>query len=151
VKQVVLDEVDHRILTILVQDGRASYSKIGEDVGLSPHGAANRVRRLVDAGVITGFRAEVNLGAVGRAIDAIVDVRLLPGTTSKEFEQRVAGLNAIQELVFVTGRFDYHVRAACRDTDHLNETVRALRGGVVPAQTETRIVMGATSYARPIE
>jgi Lrp/AsnC family transcriptional regulator, leucine-responsive regulatory protein len=126
------------------------YSSLGAEVGLTPHGAANRVRRLVEADVITGFSAQVNLGTVGRAIDAIVDVRLLAGTTPEEFESTVAQLHAIRELAFVTGRYDYYLRVACRDTDDLNGTVRALREKNVAAHTETRIVLGSTVYDRAI-
>ena len=149
-KPVVLDDVDRQILNRLVRNGRASYSSLGAEVGLTPHGAANRVRRLVEADVITGFSAQVNLGTVGRTVDAIVDVRLLAGTTPEEFESRVAQLHAIRELAFVTGRYDYPLRLACRDTDDLNGTVRTLREKNVAAHTETRIVLGSTTYDRAI-
>lgn len=105
---------------------------------------------MVETGVITGFRADVNLGSLGNAIDAIIDVRLLPGITPAEFEARAARLHAIRELVFMTGRFDYQLRAACHNTDHLNEAVRALRGPAIGAHTETRIVLGSTTYDRTI-
>ena len=105
---------------------------------------------LLAVALVVGFSADVNLGTVGRAIDAVVDVRLLPGTTPEEFEARVSKLDAVRELAFVTGRFDYHLRVACRDTHDLNETVRSLRGNSVAAHTETRIVLGSTTFARTI-
>ena len=63
-----LDETDFRILNALVANGRASFASLGADVGLSPHGAADRVRRLQRAGIITGFTATVALENVGRAL-----------------------------------------------------------------------------------
>ena len=149
-KRVVLDDVDRQIVNRLAQNARASYSSLGAEVGLTPHGAANRVRRLIEAEVITGFSAEVNLETVGRALDAVVDVRLLPGTTLEEFEARASKLDAVRELACVTGRFDYHLRVACRDPHDLNETVRALRGQSVAVHTETRIVLGSTTFPRSI-
>jgi Lrp/AsnC family leucine-responsive transcriptional regulator len=145
-----LDETDIRIVNVLVRNGRASFASIGEHVGLSPHGAADRVRRLQSAGVITGFSATVELGHVGRGLDAFIDVRLLPQTSPEQFERYVRDLPAARELAFVTGRFDYHVRVACRNADDLDATVRAIRREAGAALTETRIVLRASTITQPI-
>jgi Lrp/AsnC family leucine-responsive transcriptional regulator len=144
VEITTLDELDFRIISALVQDGRTSFAQLGAAVGLSPHGAADRVRRLRQAGVITGFTATVAMENVGRSLDAFIDVRLLPSTAPEAFEQFVRSLPAVREVAFVTGRFDYHVRVACRNADDLDHTVRQIKrdGGAV--QTETRIVLRAT-------
>jgi Lrp/AsnC family leucine-responsive transcriptional regulator len=60
-------------------------------------------------------------------------------------------LSAVQEVAFVTGRFDYHVRAACRDADDLDATVRAIRTEGGAAHTETRIVLRATAFPTRLE
>jgi Lrp/AsnC family transcriptional regulator, leucine-responsive regulatory protein len=151
VENTGLDPIDFQILEALVANGRTSFSNLGEAVGLSPHGAADRVRRLERAGVITGYTATVSLESVGRGLDAFIDVRLLPATAPERFEAFVGSLPAVRELAFVTGRFDYHVRVACRNADDLDQTVRAIRkdGGV--AQTETRIVLrAATTHAQAL-
>jgi Lrp/AsnC family leucine-responsive transcriptional regulator len=150
VKKVALDETDFRIINHLARNGRASYASLGEQVGLSPHGAADRVRRLREAGVITGFTITVALETVGRGLDAVVDVRLGADTTPGEFEARAAELRAVRELAFVTGRFDYQLRVACADADDLDRTVRALRQSAGAAQTETRIVLRSTAYPHAV-
>jgi Lrp/AsnC family leucine-responsive transcriptional regulator len=146
VKTIALDETDYRILDELVRNGRASYASIGQEVGLSPHGAADRVRRLCKAGVITGFTASVDLETVGRALDAIIDVRLEPAMTPRAFEERVVRLRAVREIAFVTGRFDYQLRVACLDADDLDNVVRELRQSAGAALTETRIVLRSSSH-----
>ncbi len=140
-KSVVLDETDHRIIRILLRNGRAPFASIGAEVGLSPHGAADRVRRLQRAGVITGFGATVDLQQLGRSLEALIDVRLMPSTDSAQFERLASGLDAVREVLFLTGRWDYQVSVACTDADDLDRTVRALRQQGGAAQTETRIVM----------
>lgn len=137
----VLDRTDFRIINVLVRDGRASFSSLGHTVGLSPHGAADRVRRLERSGVIKGYAALLDLPKIGRSLDAYVDVRLLPKTVPEEFERFCASLPAVQELAFVTGRFDYYVRVACQDADDLDRTVRAIRRQGGAAVTETRIAL----------
>src|SRR5688572_13506612 len=85
VKSVALDETDHRIIKLLLRNGRAPFASIGAEVGLSPHGAADRVRRLQRAGVITGFSATVDSQTLGRSLEALIDVRLMPATDSGHF------------------------------------------------------------------
>lgn len=148
-KSIALDDADREILTELVRNGRASYTRLGELAGLSPHAVAPRVRRLVDAGIISGFTATVDYGAVGRGLDALVDIRLLSTTSPEEFEEAVASLPSALELSFLTGRFDYMLRAACRDADDLDHTVRALRRAGA-AVTETRIMLRTKTYRQPV-
>ena len=142
-----LDVTDFRIINLLVQNGRISFADLGKAVGLSPHGAADRVRRLERVDVITRFTATIGLASVGRGLDAFIDVRLLPTTSSETFEAFALGLSAVQEIAFVTGRFDYHVRVACHGPDDLDQTVRAIRREGGAAQTETRIVMRSAEGA----
>ena len=54
-----MDEIDTQILSLLRTNGRASFASIGAQVGLSPHGTADRVRKLEREGVITGYAAKV--------------------------------------------------------------------------------------------
>jgi Lrp/AsnC family transcriptional regulator, leucine-responsive regulatory protein len=141
-----LDATDRVILSELIRNGRASFKELGELAGLSPHAVAPRVRRLQEGGVITGFTATIDSGQVGRGLDALVDVRLVPTVKPEAFEAAVAELPAARELSFLTGRFDYQLRAACVDADDLDHTVRALRRAGA-AVTETRIVMRTQAFA----
>lgn len=142
-----MDSIDEQIISLLRANGRASFASIGQEVGLSPHGTADRVRRLERRGAILGYTVRVDPGRFGRSLDAFVDVRLLPSTDPDRFERFVRDLPAFRELAFVTGRFDYQLRVACRDADELDQTVRALRQQAGAATTETRIVMRSAAAA----
>ncbi len=144
-----MDEIDRVILNELIRNGRASFRELGELAGLSPHAVTPRVRRLVEAGVIERFTAVVDDGSVGRGLDALIDVRLLSTADPEAFERMAATLPSVRELDFLTGRFDYQLRAACRDADDLDHTVRALRKAGA-AVTETRIVMRSQTYPRDV-
>lgn len=135
------ERTNDRIIHTLVRNGRASFAEIGDEVGLSAHAVAERVRRMEAQGAIQGYTCRVDQRQLGRGLAAYIDVRLLPNTDPEEFARLAIGLPATQKVAFVTGRFDYIVQLACRDTADLDETVRQLRtrGGV--AATETRIVM----------
>jgi Lrp/AsnC family leucine-responsive transcriptional regulator len=144
-----LDATDRIILSELIRNGRATFKELGELTGLSPHAVAPRVRRLVDAGIVTGFTALVDYGHVGRALDALIDLRLLSNAKPEAFEAAAGELPSIREVSFVTGRFDYQLRAACVDADDLDHTVRALRQAGA-AVTETRIVLRTKPFLRPV-
>lgn len=144
----MLDEIDHRILTLLRENGRESFANIGAEVGLSPHGTADRIRRLQRDGTIVGFTVTIDPGSVGRPLDAFVDIRLLPNADPEAFERHVATLPAVREFAFLTGRFDYQLRLACADADDLDRTVRSIRRNAGAATTETRMVMRAAAFSR---
>jgi Lrp/AsnC family leucine-responsive transcriptional regulator len=145
-----MDAIDSEIINLLRENGRASFASIGAQVGLSPHGTADRVRRLQRDGVIKGFTTLVDPGSVGRSLEAFIDVRIAASADPEGFERHVGGLPAVRELTFLTGRFDYLVRVACRDADELDRTVRSIRRDAGAVQTETRIVMRATAYSRDL-
>src|SRR5438270_985214 len=70
-----LDDVDWRLVEALQEDGRMSFAELGRRVSLSPPAVAERVRRLEQAGVITGYRAEIDPRKLGYELTAIIRIR----------------------------------------------------------------------------
>jgi Lrp/AsnC family leucine-responsive transcriptional regulator len=136
-----MDEIDREILRTLAANGRASHVLLGRQVNLSPNAVADRVRRLVADGVITGVHAAVDAGALGLPMTALIDVRLSPSTTPDDLERTAGDLDGVQEIAFLTGRFDFQLRVACRDAADLDRLLRELRASGGVAETETRLVL----------
>ena len=136
-----MDAVDSEILRLLREDGRLSWRDLGAAVGLSANAAADRVRRLRRAGVITGFVALVDPAAGGRALEALVGVTLAPGTDSDAFAVAVSRLETVTEVLHLAGAPDYQLRVSCRDTAELDILLRALRLRAGAADTETTIIL----------
>jgi Lrp/AsnC family leucine-responsive transcriptional regulator len=90
-----LDDLDWRILAELQGDGRLSFKELGRRVNLSSPAVAERVRRLEEAGVITGYRAVVDPGAAGQPITGFIELRcqmnrcLLKTGTADEYPEVV--------------------------------------------------------------
>src|SRR3954464_11667178 len=147
-----MDALDREILGELVRDARLSYRDLGARVGLSANAAADRVRRLRRQGVITGFTATVDPGAAGRRLHALIEVNMGPGHTNDSFEAAVSKLEAVIDADHVTGRFDYQLRVACRDTAELDRLLRQLKTQLGVVETETRVVLrrAIARYAHPI-
>lgn len=142
-----MDAIDFRIIRLLEENGRVSFAALGEAVGLSPHGAADRVRRLERSGTIVGFTVVVNPAALGRGLEALIDVRLHPQAAPETLERYLTALPVVREVIFLTGRFDYQVRVACTGPTDLDRTVRAIRRQSGAFHTDTRIVMRVSGPA----
>jgi Lrp/AsnC family leucine-responsive transcriptional regulator len=136
-----MDAADSEILRLLREDGRLSWRDLGAAVGLSANAAADRVRRLRRAGVITGFAALVDPAAGGRRLEALVGVTLRPGVDSDDFASAAAGLEPVTEVLHLAGSPDYQLRVACRDTAELDVLLRALRIQLGAVDTETKIIL----------
>jgi Lrp/AsnC family leucine-responsive transcriptional regulator len=137
----VLDELDREILGIVSRDGRISYRDLGTRVSLSANAAAERLRRLVRLGVITGFHASVDHARVGRSLLALIDVRLPPQLSRSGFETSVKDIAGVLSATLMTGKSDYQLRVACRDTDDLDTVIGALREKTGVQDTYSRLVL----------
>src|SRR5436190_22004489 len=104
-----MDATDSEILTLLREDARISWRDLGAAVGLSANAAAERVRRLRRAGVVTGFVALVDPAAVGRKLEALVGVTLAHGTDSDAFAAAVAKLHPVPGVLHLAGAPDYQL------------------------------------------
>ena len=116
-KQIRLDRIDREILYQLRQDGRLSNVELARRVGLTPPPCLRRVKRLEDAGVITGYHAVVDPADVGRALEVFVDVDINANDqrTVQEFETITAGYDEVVELRRMFGHPDYFLRVAVAD------------------------------------
>lgn len=112
-----LDAIDRDILFHLRQDGRLTNVELAQRVGLTPPPCLRRVKRLEEAGVIAGYRAVVDPGALGRGLEVLIDVEVSANdrTTFLEFEDTVAAYDEVVEFRRMYGRPDYFVRVAVAD------------------------------------
>ena len=136
-----MDGVDSEILSLLRENGRISWRDLGAAVGLSANAAADRVRRLRQAGVITRFTALVDPAAGGRRLEALLGVTLAHTTDSDRFAIEAERLAPVSEVLHLAGAPDYLLRVSCRDTAELDVLLRTLRLKLGASDTETKIVL----------
>jgi Lrp/AsnC family leucine-responsive transcriptional regulator len=143
---VELDATDRRILHVLQAEGRISNLDLSERVGLSPTPCGRRVRRLEEAGVITGYGARINPAALGLGVSVIVTVRLArqSPTDISEFLAAVYRQPEITECLLVTGNLDYILRLRVRDVEALRDFILTkLKTVPCIAETSTLLILEA--------
>lgn len=106
-------------------NGRVSFAELGRRVGLSAPAVTERVRRLESAGVIRGYRAEVDLAGVGLPILALARIRY-PSGDYRPFHQAVAAREEVIECHHVTGDDYFVVKIAARSMPHLERVTADL-------------------------
>ncbi|MEV4811617.1 Lrp/AsnC family transcriptional regulator [Micromonospora avicenniae] len=97
-----MDDMDWTLLRELQTDARLSFSELSRRVHLSPPAVAERVRRLEESGVITGYHAHVDLGRAGRTVGALIQMNCYGPRCILNNEQ-VAGWPEILEIHRITG------------------------------------------------
>lgn len=116
-----MDRIDDAILSALQNDGRMSNKELAAAVGLAPSSCLERVRRLQDRGVLTGFHAYVDTGALNIGLQAFVSVRLAQHSRElvESFRDHLISLREVVGVYHVAGQVDFMVHVAVRDAQHL--------------------------------
>lgn len=137
-----MDSIDNKIVDFLMRNGRATWSELGNLTGLSAPAVAERVRRLEETGIITGYGAITNPEKLGFGISAIISVSITHPSNREPFIQKVRELACIQECYHVAGDEDYLLKVRVRDIRELeylvSDIIKDLPGIM---QTRTKIIM----------
>lgn len=119
-----LDEINRELLDLLQVDGRMSFKELGERIGLSAPAVAERVRKLEEAGVINGYRANVDYELLGFPILCVI--RLNTPRMASGVDEKLRSLPEVIEANRVTGSESHVIRARLRSTHHLEQLLHEL-------------------------
>ena len=122
-----LDRTDWQLLAELQRNGRATYAELARAVAMSPSAVAERVRRLEEAGVIAGYRAQVDPERVGLDVMAFVRLRY-PTGNYKPFHALLDTTPEIIEAHHVTGEDCFVLKVLTRSMRHLEEVTGRISG-----------------------
>jgi Lrp/AsnC family transcriptional regulator of ectoine degradation len=131
-KQTVrLDRNDLRILDVLHRRGRVSNAQLAREVGLSESACFQRVKRLEQRKVITGYKVIINTRLLGPSITVLtmIDLDTAKQADYRKFDALVAGIPEIVECNLLTGQYDYALKVIARDL----ETYTAIIEGLLEA------------------
>jgi len=120
-----IDPIDKKILRELDADARLAIAELGRRIGLSPSATAERLRRLESLEIIRGYRADINLPALGYTITAFVRLTC-EGTRYKPFLKFLPTLNAVQECHHLTGSDAFMLKVILASMTELEDLIEKL-------------------------
>ncbi len=123
-----MDQIDRKILQCLHDDGRASVETVAARIDMSPTPVRRRIRQMEDAGIIRGYRADVDLTACGLPLTLLVFIKLQSRdrATIAQFEQRIRGLKEVLTCTLITGSADYLLTLRVADMTAYNDYLRGI-------------------------
>ncbi|HTJ34490.1 MAG TPA: Lrp/AsnC family transcriptional regulator [Dactylosporangium sp.] len=136
-----LDPIDQRIIALLQEDARSSYAEIGERVALSAPAVKRRVDRLRSSGVIRGYTALIDPGAVGWTTEAFVELFCTGRTSPQQIRAAAKRHPAVVGAYTISGEADALVHLRAMDMAGLEEALERLRGEPFVTSTRSMIVL----------
>ncbi|RNL65755.1 Lrp/AsnC family transcriptional regulator [Nocardioides marmoriginsengisoli] len=144
-----MEKIDRKILRLLADDGRMSYTDLGKATGLSTSAVHQRVKRLEERGLITGYGASIDHAQAGRPLTAFISITPFDPAAPDDYPDRLADVEEIESCWSVAGDESYILKvrvATPADLEALLARVRTMAN----VSTRTTIVLSTAYENRPI-
>lgn len=142
-----LDETDRKIIEILQEDGRISMKDLGKLIGLTSPAVSERIKRLENCGIISGYKAIINPDALGRNIKAFIHISL-PGSQSyAEFLENAKNDPRIVECHHITGDDCLLLKVLVNDMQELENVIDSIKK---IGSTKTSLILSTPIQAKSI-
>lgn len=143
-----MEGIDLEIVRLLSRDGRKSFTDLGKETGLSTSAVHQRVRRLEQRGVLSGYVAHVDHTAVGLGLAAFVAVKPIDPAAPDDTPERLACIPAVEACYSVAGDYSYFLLVRVANPVALEELLADIRakGNV---STHSTIVLSTAYERRP--
>ena len=143
----MIDEIDWKILVELQENARISFAELGRRIGLTTPAAIERVRKMEDAGIITGYRAEIDTAKVGLPVTAFIRMSIT-GVDYSHIVEAVKESKEVLECHRGTGGDSFIMKVAVASVEHLQTVIDKLTPYGI---TTTAIVLSSPVKRRVIE
>ena len=148
---MVLDDIDITILELLQKQGRTRRNELAEIVGLSLPAASERLRKLEEAGIITGYFARLNHKALGKDITAFVSVTVDSSKHFAAFVEHVTATDDILECHGITGEGTHMLKVRTENTESLEKLLGKVQSWLGVTKTTTSMVLSTSKETARIK
>jgi Lrp/AsnC family leucine-responsive transcriptional regulator len=114
----MVDATDRKIIDILKLNSRQSYANIGKEVFLSPSSVRERIKKLEDTGVITGYSLRLNQTLMGNSLEVFIMLKIFSGQLKLALAE-IETYPEVKEAFRITGQHNLFIRVALQDQLHL--------------------------------
>ena len=146
-----IDDIDAQILTLLQAQGRMKRNRIAEEVGLSVPSVSERMRKLEEKGIITGYHAVVDAKRMHVDITAYIRVMVENSGEYPHFVERASELAEVLEVHSVTGEGSHILKVRTRNTTTLERLLASIQSWPSVHGTSTSIVLSTYKETRSLE
>jgi len=143
-----MEDLDRRIVGLLSQDGRMSFTDLGKVTGLSTSAVHQRVRRLEDRGVIRGYRAVIDHDAMGISLIAFISVTPTDPSAADDVPDRLREIAELEACHSVAGVENYILKARVSTPGDLEDLLARIRSSA-SVSTHTTVVLSTPWEERP--
>ena len=144
-----MEDLDQRIVSLLAADGRMSFTDLGKATGLSTSAVHQRVKRLEQRGLISGYGAWLDHAQLGKPLTAFISIRPIDPSQPDDSPERLREIVEIESCWSVAGDESYILKvrvATPTDLEALLARVRAAAN----VSTRTTIVLSTPYENRPV-
>ena len=145
------DDMDAKIISALGTDGRRSYAEVGAEVGLSTAAVHERVKKMLDKGVIRRFSISVDPERVGLNFTAFVAIRNDGGIHCRDVAPRLRAMPQVEELHSVAGEYDFLAKIRTTHARALEEVIYQIKAIEGVARTTSTVVLNTEFEDRPLD
>jgi Lrp/AsnC family leucine-responsive transcriptional regulator len=143
-----VEDLDREIVRLLLTDGRMSYTDLGRSTGLSTSAVHQRVRRLEQRGVITGYSADVDVEALDLALTAFIAIKPIDPAAPDDAPERLESVSAIESCYSVAGDESYLLKVRVASPTALELLLAEIRAKA-GVSTRTTVVLSTPYEHRP--
>ncbi len=147
--QSEVESTDRRILELLAADGRMSFTDLGKATGLSTSAVHQRVKRLEQRGLITGYGATVNYAEIGLPLTAFISIRPIDPSEPDDSPDRLRDIPEIESCWSVAGEESYILKVRVPTPLTLEDLLARIRAAA-NVSTRTTIVLSTPYENRPV-
>jgi len=148
---MILDDIDITILEILQKAGRTRRNELAELVGLSLPAASERLRKLEEAGIITGYHAKLDYKLLGKDITAFVLVTMYWSKHFSAFVDHVNATDDILECHGITGEGTHLLKVRAENTESLEKLLGKVQSWLGVTKTATSMVLSTSKETTKIK
>lgn len=148
---IQIDDVDARIISALSLDGRRPYAEVGAEVGLSTAAVHERVKKLLERGVIRRFSISADPERVGLSFTAFVAIRNDGGAHCREVAPRLRTMPEVVELHSVAGEYDFLAKIRTTHARALEDLLFQIKSIPGVARTTSTVVLSTELEDRPLD
>jgi len=148
---VVLDEIDVKILSVLQENGRTKRNILAEKVGLSLPSVSERLKKLEESDIITGYFATVNAVKLGKDITAFIFVTVDSSKHYNTFLEHARALAEILECHAITGEGSHLLKIRTTNTASLEKLLAKIQAWSGVVSTRTNLVLSTAKETMKID